>query len=198
MFCVRLSVWVLFIAFAWCFFLCFFFSSRRRHTRCALVTGVQTCALPISLSRLRSACACPPCPKPTKTPPQRSPRSRPRSRTTARSIIPMTRPRFRTPIMTRSSAATARSKRRFGGGELLRRRDEPGGEHHPALDIILGRVDAVDRDDLAGLEVNDRENARPGVAAQHRLIVPGRPARGLELEVILVRLEPLDGVIGAS
>src|SRR3546814_9727254 len=28
-----------------CFF--FFFSSRRRHTRCALLTGVQTCALPI-------------------------------------------------------------------------------------------------------------------------------------------------------
>src|SRR3546814_12524618 len=26
----------------------FFFSSRRRHTRCALVTGVQTCALPIA------------------------------------------------------------------------------------------------------------------------------------------------------
>src|SRR3546814_9761235 len=26
---------------------CFCFSSRRRHTRCALVTGVQTCALPI-------------------------------------------------------------------------------------------------------------------------------------------------------
>src|SRR3546814_5912548 len=26
----------------------FFFSSRRRHTICALVTGVQTCALPIS------------------------------------------------------------------------------------------------------------------------------------------------------
>src|SRR3546814_18941431 len=32
------------------FFCFFFFSSRRRHTRCALVTGVQTCALPI-LSR---------------------------------------------------------------------------------------------------------------------------------------------------
>src|SRR3546814_5736255 len=29
------------------FYCCFFFSSRRRHTRCALVTGVQTCALPI-------------------------------------------------------------------------------------------------------------------------------------------------------
>src|SRR3546814_4826854 len=27
---------------------CFFFSSRSRHTSCALVTGVQTCALPIS------------------------------------------------------------------------------------------------------------------------------------------------------
>src|SRR3546814_7072469 len=27
--------------------MCFFFSSRRRHTRCALVTGVQTCSLPI-------------------------------------------------------------------------------------------------------------------------------------------------------
>src|SRR3546814_10363264 len=27
----------------------FFFSSRRRHTRCALVTGFQTCALPISI-----------------------------------------------------------------------------------------------------------------------------------------------------
>src|SRR3546814_4589047 len=30
--------------------LCFFFSSKRRHTRCALVTGVQTCALPISFT----------------------------------------------------------------------------------------------------------------------------------------------------
>src|SRR3546814_21091221 len=28
----------------------FFFASRRRHTRCALVTGVQTCALPISVT----------------------------------------------------------------------------------------------------------------------------------------------------
>src|SRR3546814_15927503 len=32
------------------FFGFFFFSSRRRHTRCALVTGVQTCALPIFLA----------------------------------------------------------------------------------------------------------------------------------------------------
>src|SRR3546814_6743087 len=33
----------------YCCFVLFFFSSRRRHTRCALVTGVQTCALPISV-----------------------------------------------------------------------------------------------------------------------------------------------------
>src|SRR3546814_2972757 len=33
----------------------FFFSSRRRHTRCALVTGVQTCALPISCSTSATA-----------------------------------------------------------------------------------------------------------------------------------------------
>src|SRR3546814_6315685 len=34
-------------AFYFILFFFFFFSSRRRHTRCALVTGVQTCALPI-------------------------------------------------------------------------------------------------------------------------------------------------------
>src|SRR3546814_13380119 len=33
----------------------FFFSSRRRHTRCALVTGVQTCALPICSSSAGSS-----------------------------------------------------------------------------------------------------------------------------------------------
>src|SRR3546814_3265172 len=34
----------------------FFFSSRRRHTRVALVTGVQTCALPISLVEAQVQC----------------------------------------------------------------------------------------------------------------------------------------------
>src|SRR3546814_19523992 len=38
---------LLFYCFYLCVFFFFFFSSRRRHTRCALVTGVQTCALPI-------------------------------------------------------------------------------------------------------------------------------------------------------
>src|SRR3546814_4254529 len=40
-----------FFVFSVCYF---FFSSRRRHTRCALVTGVQTCALPICTSHLIS------------------------------------------------------------------------------------------------------------------------------------------------
>src|SRR3546814_5919706 len=36
------------VVFCFCLFcVLFFVSSRRRHTRCALVTGVQTCALPI-------------------------------------------------------------------------------------------------------------------------------------------------------
>src|SRR3546814_7562007 len=40
--CCFVSYWIVVVVV---FF--FFFSSRRRHTRCALVTGVQTCALPI-------------------------------------------------------------------------------------------------------------------------------------------------------
>src|SRR3546814_1713445 len=36
----------------------FYFSSRRRHTRCALVTGVQTCALPISFKEPCRAASC--------------------------------------------------------------------------------------------------------------------------------------------
>src|SRR3546814_1101373 len=45
MFCLVLLLFTLCISeFALVYF---FFSSRRRHTRCALVTGVQTCALPI-------------------------------------------------------------------------------------------------------------------------------------------------------
>src|SRR3546814_2554905 len=43
---IVLSVECVLYAYLCCFV--FFFSSRRRHTRCALVTGVQTCALPIS------------------------------------------------------------------------------------------------------------------------------------------------------
>src|SRR5881628_2819308 len=35
----------------------FFFSSRRRHTRCQSVTGVQTCALPISAEPAKTVAA---------------------------------------------------------------------------------------------------------------------------------------------
>src|SRR3546814_15424074 len=59
---IRISVDDL-VLFSLCIVL-FFFSSRRRHTRCALVTGVQTCALPIYSSAParsngnRRACCC--------------------------------------------------------------------------------------------------------------------------------------------
>src|SRR3546814_9598480 len=45
---ILLSIRCGLIIYLICFY--FFFSSRRRHTRCALVTGVQTCALPIFVS----------------------------------------------------------------------------------------------------------------------------------------------------
>src|SRR3546814_1166218 len=45
--CVDLSLLSEFVVYLCCLLFIFFFSSRRRHTRCALVTGVQTCALPI-------------------------------------------------------------------------------------------------------------------------------------------------------
>src|SRR3546814_646910 len=63
--CVQL-LFVLYVSFAYMlmyfvicflFFVFFFFSRRRRHTSCALVTGVQTCALPISEWVKRSVAA---------------------------------------------------------------------------------------------------------------------------------------------
>src|SRR3546814_5515303 len=47
MFLVYYLCFWLIIVKPYSFYYVFFFSSRRRHTRCALVTGVQTCALPI-------------------------------------------------------------------------------------------------------------------------------------------------------
>src|SRR3546814_8165390 len=43
-----------YLYYLYCVF--FFFSSRRRHTSCALVTGVQTCALPILWTFAGSIC----------------------------------------------------------------------------------------------------------------------------------------------
>src|SRR3546814_3661165 len=51
-------------------------SIRRRHTRCALLTGVQTCALPISGSSPRCA-RCPRTSSRTRRPDRRGPRERP-------------------------------------------------------------------------------------------------------------------------
>src|SRR3546814_4466714 len=48
--CIVLFVDFMLFLYLACFLFYFFFSSRRRHTRCALVTGVQTCALPIYVS----------------------------------------------------------------------------------------------------------------------------------------------------
>src|SRR3546814_8842305 len=45
--CLSVSILYYFVL-CYLFFFFFFFSSIRRHTSCALVTGVQTCALPIS------------------------------------------------------------------------------------------------------------------------------------------------------
>src|SRR3546814_1939536 len=67
--CLSYDCVFFFVCFFFIFFsvFIFFFSSRRRHTRCALVTGVQTCALPIScvhaciawlVPRSSRACSC--------------------------------------------------------------------------------------------------------------------------------------------
>src|SRR3546814_8692613 len=63
--CIHYSIAsLILISYCGLYRFCFFFSSRRRHTRCALVTGVQTCALPISaLALLEKVATC------TKRPP---------------------------------------------------------------------------------------------------------------------------------
>src|SRR3546814_9596180 len=43
---------ICFMIYMMLYIVVFCFASRRRHTRCALVTGVQTCALPISGGRI--------------------------------------------------------------------------------------------------------------------------------------------------
>src|SRR3546814_9537149 len=45
--CLLILISIYELCYIYSLLIFFFFSSRRRHTRCALVTGVQTCALPI-------------------------------------------------------------------------------------------------------------------------------------------------------
>src|SRR3546814_4444626 len=59
--CVWYEVFFIVFKYRVCYFnflyvYVFFFSSRRRHTSCALVTGVQTCALPISGNSSPNVC----------------------------------------------------------------------------------------------------------------------------------------------
>src|SRR3546814_654764 len=83
----------------------FFFSSRRRHTRCALVTGVQTCALPIWSASAKHWAAIsifpPPAPGTTSKPPARSKPTASRSSITTTSTPP-------TPSSTAHSSHTCR------------------------------------------------------------------------------------------
>src|SRR3546814_3514928 len=51
--CVLLYCCMTFLSCMYVCYFFFFFSSRGRHTRCALVTGVQTCALPICVDSAR-------------------------------------------------------------------------------------------------------------------------------------------------
>src|SRR3546814_8110809 len=81
-------------------FLCFFcFSSRRRHTRCALVTGVQTCALPISNAARRE--------------PQRSDMA-PSAAAHGRERPAMERPAMERPAMERTYVERRSEERRVG------------------------------------------------------------------------------------
>src|SRR3546814_8140222 len=75
------------VLFFWLSF--FFFSSRRRHTRCALVTGVQTCALPISARRRPVSPSRAECPIPS--PSIRCRRLAPKYRSDSWIILPLSR-----------------------------------------------------------------------------------------------------------
>src|SRR3546814_18600991 len=115
----------------------FFFSSRRRHTRCALVTGVQTCALPIfkasrkvrSLSGRRAYPSPPPPLFRTALFPQLPP--------AAPSLGDAKRRHFSDPVHVRPARKPA-SERRSAPRDMLRRHDALGA----ALDrksLVWGR-----------------------------------------------------------
>src|SRR3546814_17747540 len=106
----------------------FFFSSRRRHTICALVTGVQTCALPISSRESlspsgprSSARAHAPTPLRDPRPRSRSP-CRPSSRNCRRSTPSASRP-------SRSSRRIRQIGRASGRERVLSVRVVLGGGH---------------------------------------------------------------------
>src|SRR3546814_1529917 len=116
----------------------FFFSSRRRHTRCALVTGVQTCALPIFRP-------------PGRTPPSFFPRKRVQHRPQAAEIIARLRRRL-------DDAADIVARARAGQRPQMRRaRPRPAiGEDRPGR----ARQQFVERVELRMAEPRMADRAR--------------------------------------
>src|SRR3546814_8303770 len=121
-------------------FVCFFVSSRRRHTRGALVTGVQTCALPIS----RAASSPPIRPNSSRPPSRRRPAPRLRLPKRQQAIRRRRKPRqTKAGFSTRNPGAETRVSAPFFVGDrpardhartTRRRRSE---EHTSALQSLM-------------------------------------------------------------
>src|SRR3546814_4169981 len=137
-YCFSMISAVSFLAAVCCLF--FFFSSRRRHTRCALVTGVQTCALPICRRGLPGAARL----DPIGERPGVQSRRRPRQRGEPADGHARDR--------AHSRAAAGGGHRRLAQGRpvVLRRR-------HPKTSRCAG-LDALDR--LARRAARDRKSTR--------------------------------------
>src|SRR3546814_1509933 len=97
-------VFVVYSVISVCCLCVLFFSSRRRHTRCALVTGVQTCALPIWRGALRAP---PAWPRRSRPPRRTSPRAG--SGASARRTAPA-RPRSEERRVGKECVSTCRSR----------------------------------------------------------------------------------------
>src|SRR3546814_13186435 len=128
-------------------FLFFFFSSRRRHTRCALVTGVQTCALPISSPRVGAGR------------PRRYSSRRGRARRTARVRgAPRPRARFGRRVPLHSAAPVRRASRRRSAPRCR------GGEGREARRRVLQALNWIrcaDHGDMrGGVTPVNQENGR--------------------------------------
>src|SRR3546814_5789617 len=117
----------------------FFFSSRRRHTRCALVTGVQTCALPIFRN------------DPKGTPPQPSPafagegakaRGRSRSCKSAGTLMPGDRIKLEPSWKSRIGDYLQRDDMQALSG-FLRERHAAGARIFPPARQIFAAFDAT-------------------------------------------------------
>src|SRR3546814_9703802 len=155
--------------------LCVFFSSRRRHTRCALVTGVQTCALPIFLL-------------PPGQPQGRRGRGArgvlPRAAARVRRPVPLRDRRYRRTGQAQGTACTAATGRAGAHARAARGADHPAalpeqGPAGPALSAPVGQAAAQGREGggaadpalLPGLVLLD-----PGAAARAQRAAAGRCA----------------------